>query len=193
MDPMAKFAELLEQAEKTAGIAEPTGMTLSTVAADGRPSARIVLLKGADADGLVFYTNYTSKKGREIQARPEVALLFWWQPLEVQARFEGRAVQVGAAEADAYFATRPRISQLGAWASHQSQPLRAREELEQRYAALEKQYQGKPVPRPPHWGGYRVAPVLAEFWKSGQGRLHHRELYTRASPSAAWSMTLLNP
>ena len=193
MEPMAKFAELLEQARKTPGLAEPTGMTLSTVGADGRPSARIVLLKGADADGLVFYTNYTSKKGREIAARPEVALLFWWQPLEVQVRFEGRAAQVSAAEADAYFASRPRISQLGAWASHQSQPLQAREELLQRYAALEKQHAGKPVPRPPHWGGYRVAPVLAEFWKAVEGRLHHRELYTRATPSAPWSMTLLNP
>ena len=193
MEPMAKFAELLEQARKTPGIAEPTGMTLSTAGADGRPSARIVLLKGADADGLVFYTNYTSKKGREIAARPEVALLFWWQPLEVQVRFEGRAVQVSAAEADAYFATRPRISQLGAWASHQSQPLLAREDLLQRYAALEKQHAGKPVPRPPHWGGYRVAPVLAEFWKAVEGRLHHRELYTRATPAAPWTMTLLNP
>ena len=193
MDPMEKFAELLAQAKKTPGIAEPTGMTLSTVDADGRPSARIVLLKGADADGLVFYTNCTSRKGREILARPDVALTFWWQPLEVQVRFEGRAAQVGAAEADAYFASRARISQLGAWASHQSQPLAAREDLLQRYAALEKQYAGQPVPRPPHWSGFRIAPVSAEFWKGSEGRLHHRELYTRATPSAAWAMTLLNP
>ena len=193
MDPMTRFAELLEQAKATPGIAEPTGMTLSTVGADGQPSSRIVLLKGAEADGLVFYTNYTSKKSREILARPGIALLFWWQPLEVQVRFEGRAVQVSAAEADAYFATRPRISQLGAWASHQSQPLRDREELERRYAALEKQHEGKTVPRPPQWGGYRVAPVLVEFWKNGAGRLHHRELYTRPTPGRAWKMTLLNP
>ena len=193
MDPMIRFAELLAQAEKTPGIAEPTGMTLSTVGADGRPSARIMLLKGVDAGGLVFYTNYTSRKGREVVARPDVALTFWWQPLEVQVRFEGRATQVGAAEADAYFASRPRISQLGAWASHQSQPLKAREELLERYAALEKQSQGKPVPRPPHWGGFRVAPLAAEFWKGSEGRLHHRELYTRVTPSAAWTMTLLNP
>lgn len=193
MDPMIRFAELLAQAEKTPGIAEPTGMTLSTVGADGRPSARIMLLKGVDAGGLVFYTNYTSRKGREVVARPDVALTFWWQPLEVQVRFEGRAIQVGAAEADAYFASRPRISQLGAWASHQSQPLKAREELLERYAALEKQYAGKAVPRPPHWGGFRVAPLAVEFWKNGEGRLHHRELYTRASPAAPWTMTLLNP
>ena len=193
MDPMKRFAELLEQAKTTPGIAEPTGMTLSTVGADGRPSARIMLLKGVDAGGLVFYTNYTSRKGREVVARPDVALTFWWQPLEVQVRFEGRAIQVGAAEADAYFASRPRISQLGAWASHQSQPLKAREELLERYAALEKQYAGKAVPRPPHWGGFRVAPLAVEFWKNGEGRLHHRELYTRASPAAPWTMTLLNP
>ena len=193
MDPMAKFAELLEQARKTKAIAEPTGMTLSTVGADGRPSARIVLLKDADAAGVVFYTNFTSRKGREILARPEVALLFWWHPLEVQVRFEGRAAKVTALEADAYFATRPRISQLGAWASHQSQPLLGREELLQRYAALEKQYAGQPVPRPPHWGGFRVAPLSVEFWKNGEGRLHHRELYTRPTPSAPWTMTLLNP
>ena len=193
MDPMVRFAELMKQAQKTPGIAEPTGMTLSTVGADGWPSSRIVLLKGAEADGLVFYTNYTSKKGREILARPEIALLFWWQPLEVQVRFEGRAVQVSAAEADTYFASRPRISQLGAWASHQSEPLKAREELLGRYAALEKQYAGKAVPRPPHWGGFRVAPLAVEFWKNGEGRLHHRELYTRARPSEPWAMTLLNP
>ena len=193
MDPMAKFAELLERAMKTPAIAEPTGMTLATVGADGRPSARIVLLKSAESDGLVFYTNYASKKGREILARPEVALTFWWHALEVQVRFEGRAEKVSAAEADVYFASRPRISQLGAWASHQSQPLRDREELEQRYAALEKQHEGKAVPRPPHWGGYRVAPVLAEFWKNGAGRMHHRELYTRPTPGRAWTMTLLNP
>ena len=193
LDPMAKFAELLAQAAAAPGIAEPTGMTLSTVGADGRPSARIVLLKGADAGGLVFYTNYTSRKGREILARPDLALTFWWQPLEVQVRFEGRAAQVTAAEADAYFASRPRISQLGAWASQQSQPLAARAQLEERYAALEKRYAGQPVPRPPHWSGFRVAPLAAEFWKAGAGRLHHRELYTRATTSAPWSMTLLNP
>ena len=193
MDPMRKFVELLERARATPGIPEPTGMTLSTVGADGRPSARIVLLKGANQAGLVFYTNYTSRKGREILARPDVALTFWWHPLEVQVRFEGRASQVSAAEADAYFASRPRVSQLGAWASHQSQPLATREELEQRFAALEKQCEGKPVPRPPHWSGFRVAPTAIEFWHSRIGRLHHRELYTREGPGAPWSMTLLNP
>jgi len=193
MDPMRKFVELLERARATPGIAEPTGMTLSTVGADGRPSARVVLIKGADADGLVFYTNYNSRKGREILARPEVALTFWWQPLEAQVRFEGRAVKVTPAEADAYFASRQRVSQLGAWASEQSRPLASREELEARFAALEKKYEGKQVPRPPHWSGFRVAPTAVEFWHSRVGRLHHRELYTREGPGAPWSMTLLNP
>ena len=168
-------------------------MTLSTVGADGRPSARVVLLKGIDGDGLVFYTNYNSRKGREILARPDVALTFWWPPLESQVRFEGRATQVGEAEADAYFATRPRVSQLGAWASEQSAVLATRAELEQRFAALERKFEGKQIPRPPHWSGFRVAPTAVEFWKNAPGRLHHRELYTRKAPGAPWTMTLLNP
>ena len=122
MDPLAKFIELLERAKQTPGIFDANGMTLSTVGADGRPSARIVLLKGADAQGLVFYTNTLSRKGRELAARPDLALTFWWPQLESQVRFEGRAARVSDAEADAYFASRARVSQLGAWASQQSQP-----------------------------------------------------------------------
>jgi pyridoxamine 5'-phosphate oxidase len=193
MDPIARFAELLQRAQGTPAIAEPTGMTLSTVNAEGRPSARVVLLKGLDAQGLVFYTNTRSRKGRDIAARPEVSLTFWWPQLESQVRFEGPAVRVADAEADAYFATRPRLSQLGAWASDQSAPLRSREELEKRFADLERQYEGKEVPRPAHWSGYRVAPLAVEFWWNRPGRLHERELYTRASPQAPWKMTLLNP
>jgi len=193
MDPIARFVELLERAGRTPAIAEPTGMTLSTVGADGRPSSRIVLLKGIDADGLVFYTNARSRKGRDIAARPDVSVTFWWPQLESQVRFEGPARPVSAAEADAYFATRPRVSQLGAWASDQSAPLRTREELENRYQELERKYEGKEVPRPPHWSGYRVTPLAVEFWRNRPGRLHERELYTRASAGAPWSMTLLNP
>ena len=126
MDPIARFIELLERAKKVPTIADATGMTLSTVSAEGRPSARVVLLKGIDAQGLVFYTNTRSRKGQEIAARPDVALTFWWPELESQVRFEGRALRVEDAEADAYFATRPRVSQLGAWASDQSAPLRSR-------------------------------------------------------------------
>ena len=193
MDPIAKFIELLDRARKTPGIADATGMTLSTVGADGRPSARVVLLKGVDERGLVFYTNYTSRKAREIVARPNVTLTFWWPQLESQVRFEGAAAKATPEEADAYFATRPRVSQIGAWASDQSAPLASREEIEQRFAALEKKYEGKPIPRPPHWGGYRVTPSSVEFWWNRPGRLHERELYTRPAPGKPWTMTLLNP
>jgi pyridoxamine 5'-phosphate oxidase len=122
-----------------------------------------------------------------------VALCFWWHPLESQVRFEGPAALVADAEADAYFATRPRESQIGAWASSQSEKLASREELEARFAELEKKYRGREVPRPPHWSGYRVAPLAVEFWSSRPGRLHERELYTREKPGAPWSMVLLNP
>jgi pyridoxamine 5'-phosphate oxidase len=193
MDPMAKFIELFEQARRTPGILEPTGMTLTTVNAEGRPGSRVVLLKGVDPAGLVFYTNTLSRKGRDIAARPDVALNFWWPQLESQVRFEGRAAAVTAAEADAYFATRARLSQLGAWASNQSQPLRTREELERRFEELSRKYEGAPVPRPPHWSGYRVAPLSVEFWHNRPGRMHDRELYTRPAVGAEWSMTLLNP
>ena len=190
---MGKFIELLELAKRTAGIVEPTAMTLSTVGADGQPSARVVLIKGADTDGLVFYTNYNSRKAREILARPAVALTFWWPLLESQVRVEGRAVKIPSQEADKYFATRPRLSQIGAWASDQSAPLRSREELERRFEEISRKYEGAPIPRPPHWSGFRVAPLAIEFWHSRPGRLHERELYTRASADAPWSMTLLNP
>ncbi|MFN2546417.1 MAG: pyridoxamine 5'-phosphate oxidase [Myxococcales bacterium] len=192
MDPIAKFIEMLDRARKTPGIHDATGMTLATADAQGRPSARVVLLKGVDANGLVFYTNTKSRKGREIAAQPQVSLSFWWPQLESQVRFEGRAVRVSDGEADAYFATRPRDSQIGAWASAQSEPLGSREELEQRFAELSRKYPAK-APRPPHWTGYRVAPLAIEFWWNRPGRLHLRELYTRNEPGGPWSMTLLNP
>ena len=193
MDPIAKFIELLERAKQTTGIHDATGMTLATASSDGRPSARVVLLKAVNANGLVFYTNTLSRKGREIAAQPWVSLSFWWPQLESQVRFEGKAARLTDAEADAYFATRPRESQVGAWASQQSEPLASREELEQRFREIAQQYEGKAVPRPPHWGGYRVAPLSVEFWWNRAGRLHERELYTRANPAAPWSLSLLNP
>lgn len=193
MDPLTKFVELLERARTTPGIFDATAMTLATVGDDGRPSARIVLLKSAGPEGLIFYTNHQSRKGRQIIAHPDVALVFWWPQLESQVRFEGRALQARSDDADAYFATRARISQLGAWASEQSQPLASRQELEERFAQLEKKYEGKTIPRPPHWGGFRVVPVSVEFWWNRPGRLHERELYTRPQPGAPWTKTLLNP
>jgi pyridoxamine 5'-phosphate oxidase len=192
-DPIQRFIALLERARQTPQIIEPTGMTLATVGADGRPSARVVLLKGVDEDGLVFYTNFQSRKGREALARRDVALVFWWAPLETQVRFEGPAERVSEEEADAYFATRPRGSQLGAWASAQSEPIRSRAELEAKLADVTEKFEGMPVPRPPHWSGLRVRPNSIEFWKSRPNRLHERELYTREKQGAPWYMELLNP
>ncbi|MFL5312477.1 MAG: pyridoxamine 5'-phosphate oxidase [Myxococcales bacterium] len=192
-DPLQRFLALLERARAMPGIVEPTAMTLATVGADGRPSARVVLLKDADEDGLVFYTNLESRKGRDALARPDVALLFWWGPLESQVRFEGRAERVSDAEADAYFATRARGSQLGAWASAQSSPLASRADLTAKLAEVTEKFEGMPVPRPPHWSGLRVKPLSVEFWKNRPDRLHERDLYTREKPGAPWSVQLLNP
>jgi pyridoxamine 5'-phosphate oxidase len=193
MDPLQRFSELLHKVRDNPGLIEPTGMTLSTVGADGRPSARVVLLKGLDARGLVFYTNSLSRKGRDLKAHPDVALTFWWPQVETQVRFEGAAERVSDEESDAYFATRVRMSQIGAWASQQSEELSSRAELDDRFAAVEKQYEGKTIPRPPHWFGYRVAPVYVEFWFSRPGRLHERDAYLREKPGAPWTMKLLNP
>ncbi|HKC61979.1 MAG TPA: pyridoxamine 5'-phosphate oxidase [Myxococcales bacterium] len=192
-DPLQRFLALLERAKATPQIVEPTAMTLATVSAEGRPSARLVLLKDADEDGLVFYTNLESRKAREALARPDVALVFWWAPLESQVRFEGRAERVSDEEADAYFATRARGSQLGAWASAQSRPLASRAELEAKLAEVTEKFEGMPVPRPPHWSGLRVKPLSVEFWRSRPNRLHERELYAREKPGAPWSVQLLNP
>ncbi len=192
-DPLQRFLALLERAKATPQVVEPTAMTLATVSAEGRPSARVVLLKDADEDGLVFYTNLDSRKGREALARPDVALLFWWGQLGSQVRFEGRAERVSDEEADAYFATRARGSQLGAWASAQSRPIASRAELEAKLAEVTDKFEGMPVPRPPHWSGLRVKPLSIEFWRNRPNRLHERELYTREKPGAPWSVQLLNP
>src|SRR5216684_965849 len=192
-DPLQRFLALLEKARANKQVVEPTAMTLATVDASGRPSARLVLLKDADEDGLIFYTNLDSRKGREALARPDVALVFWWGPLESQVRFEGRAERVSDEEADAYFATRARGSQLGAWASAQSRPLASRGRPGAELAAATEKFEGMPVPRPPHWSGLRVRPLSIEFWRSRPNRLHERELYTREKPGAPWSVQLLNP
>jgi pyridoxamine 5'-phosphate oxidase len=192
MDPLSRFAELYAEA-CLKPCHDPTGMTLSTVGADGRPSARVVLLKGVDGGGFVFYTNTRSRKGRELAANPQVALTVWWPHIGWQVRVEGTVASVSEAEADAYFATRARGSQLGAWASEQSQTLESRAELEARLAEVTRRYEGQPVPRPPHWSGYRVTPLVVELWKSRDDRLHDRQLYSRPSPSAPWTMRLLNP
>ncbi|MGQ0713388.1 MAG: pyridoxamine 5'-phosphate oxidase [Gemmatimonadaceae bacterium] len=193
MDPIAHFQTLLAaaQAVDRTILPEPTAMTLATVGPDGQPSARLVLLKAVDARGFVFYTNLRSRKGRDIAANARTALTFHWQPLQVQVRVEGVAEQVTDAEADAYFATRARGSQIGAWASDQSEVLAADSELDARVAEFEKRFAGRDVPRPPHWSGYRVIPHRIEFWRNRPSRLHERRLFERAD--GAWRERLLFP
>ncbi|QNK02604.1 pyridoxamine 5'-phosphate oxidase [Dyella telluris] len=186
------FVQLLDEAGKS-GEPEPTAMSLASVDAAGRVSSRIVLLKGADERGFRFYTNYESDKGSQVEAHPQVALCFHWKQLRnaVQVRVEGVARKVQPEESDAYFATRPRESQLGAWASLQSQTLPDRETFEQRYARYEHEFEGRDVPRPPHWGGYVVEPDMVEFWYGAEYRLHERVRWSRHGQT--WTSRLLYP
>ena len=188
-DPIARFAEVFERAEAT-GMRDPNAMVLGSVDAEGRPSSRVVLLKDFDDRGFVFYTNFESRKGLEILANPAVSLLFFWRDLDQQVRIEGDASQVSDEEADAYFASRARGSQLGAWASLQSQPMSGRAELLARVAKVEAKHLGK-VPRPPHWSGFRVAPRRIEFWVAGKFRLHDRTQYDRTDNG--WTHQTLYP
>ena len=189
---LATFDDLLAQA-RAADDPEPTAMTLATIR-DGRPHARIVLLKGADMRGFRFFTNYESAKGGDLAAHAQAALCFHWKALRngVQVRVEGRVEKLPAAESDAYFATRARGSQLGAWASLQSQPLPDRAAFDARYAEVEHRFANTDVPRPPHWGGYLVVPDRIEFWYGADFRLHERRLYARDA-DGAWSRGLLYP
>jgi pyridoxamine 5'-phosphate oxidase len=189
-DPMELFAEWFREAED-AGVDVPETMTLATADSDGAPSARMVLLKGADEEGFVFYSGYVSRKAGELERNPRAALVFYWRPLGKQVRVEGRVERVSEAESAAYFATRPRGSQVAAWASQQSEPLAGREELDRRYAELEQEYEGRAVPLPPHWGGFRLRPDAIEFWQHRDNRLHDRTRYTRAREG--WRSELLSP
>jgi pyridoxamine 5'-phosphate oxidase len=189
-DPIAMFAELFEQAKKS-GLEEPEAMVLSTVDQNGRPSSRYVLLKELDAHGFVFYTNLESRKARALAAHPYAALCFYWPPLDKQVRVEGDVERVSDADADAYFATRPRESQLGAWASKQSAALDARATLERQLDDVRARFEGQPVTRPPFWSGFRVVPSAIEFWTRHAARLHDRARFTRND--GGWSRTLLYP
>jgi len=189
-DPFARFHAWMVAAIENDPI-EPNAMTVVTATPDGRPSARIVLLKGVDDRGFVFYTNKESRKAAELAANPRAALLFLWKSLARQIRIEGTVEDVTDAEADAYFASRARISRLGAWASSQSRPLGSRAELEQRLADYEARYPGEEIPRPPYWSGYRVIPERFEFWQGMDFRLHDRTTYTRAPDG--WTMGKLYP
>ena len=192
-EAMAEFARLFEAAE-AAGEPDRTAMTLATATLDARPSARTVLLKGFDARGFVFYTHLDGRKGRELQANPYAALLFHWPRVElgVQVRIEGRVHTVPDDEADAYFATRARGSQLGAWASLQSETLDARATFEARLAEIERRFEGRDVPRPPRWTGFRVRPRWIEFWHAAEFRWHERRLYER-DVACRWSKRMLYP
>lgn len=190
-DPIQQF-ERWWQEVLAAQIPEPNGMTLATATPEGRPSARIVLLKGFDARGFVFYSNGLSRKGQEIEVNPQAALVFWWEPLERQVRIEGAIGRIDPQESDAYFHSRPRSSQLGAWASEQSQVIEGRQGLETRLQDLEDRYgDGERVPRPPHWGGFRLVPDRIEFWQGRPSRLHDRLCYLKQSEG--WSIVRLSP
>jgi pyridoxamine 5'-phosphate oxidase len=191
-DPLRQFDRWLAEAIR-AELPEPTAMTLATADAAGRPSARIVLLKGVGPDGFVFYTNYASRKGAELDARPDAALLFHWVELERQVRVEGAVTRVAAAESDAYFSSRPLASRIGAWASPQSRAIADRAWLEREFEATTARFgaDGADVPRPPHWGGYRLAPNAVEFWQGRRSRLHDRLRYVRGP--AGWEIERLAP
>jgi pyridoxamine 5'-phosphate oxidase len=189
-DPLRHFGDWFAEAARSEP-KDPDAMTLATCTPEGVPSARTVLLKGHDERGFVFYTNTESRKGAELAANPHAALLFYWKSLGRQIRIEGTTEPVSGAEADSYYATRPRISRLGAWASDQSRPLPSREELERRLAAVEARHPGEDIPRPPNWSGFRLIPASFEFWQEMSFRLHDRTVYTRGGDG--WTIGKLYP
>lgn len=192
-DPIDLYREWFEQALASSGELDAKAASLATVDEAGRPSARMVLIQYFDETGFTFFTNLMSPKARDLAGRPDAALCLHWPIIQRQVRIDGRATQVDDAEADAYFASRPRESQIGAWASKQSAPLEREDALAVRVAQLTADYDGKTVPRPPFWSGFRLVPSAIEFWTGKPGRLHDRLRYARASSGAAWTMLRLYP
>lgn len=189
-NPFIQFQQWFDQA-LVAQLPEPNAMTLATVTPDGKPRARMVLLKDFDEQGFVFYTNYNSQKGQELAENPQASLVFWWAQLERQVRIGGRVEKVSENQSDEYFFSRPLNSRLGAWVSNQSEVIESREVLEQKLQELHTKYQDQDVPRPRHWGGLRVIPIEIEFWQGRPSRLHDRLLYTRENSS--WKIERLSP
>lgn len=190
-DPFVQFRNWYEEA-RARQVPMPEAMTLATVSADGRPDARMVLLKGRRDARFYFFTNYRGKKAADLESLPHAALVFWWEPLRRQVRIRGPVSVASAVDSDAYFESRPRNSQLGAWTSPQSEPIDSREVLLDAFAACERRYKDKPVPRPPHWGGYYVTAKEIEFWQEQPFRMHDRLLYRR-QPDGGWSWERLAP
>jgi pyridoxamine 5'-phosphate oxidase len=189
-DPIEQFGRWFADANR-ATVLESNAMTLATVDEKGQPTTRIVLLKGFNDRGFEFFTNYTSRKGRELEANPRASLLFFWAPLERQVRIDGSVEMLTRTESEAYFHVRPVESQLGAWASHQSQVIESREQLKTRQEELRQRFAGAEIPVPPFWGGYRLMPAEIEFWQGGPSRLHDRLLYVRSGD--AWTIQRLSP
>jgi pyridoxamine 5'-phosphate oxidase len=192
-DPIERFRSVYAAAQRIdrSIVPDPSAMALGTVEDGGQPSVRIVLLKAFDERGFVFYTNYQGRKGRHLIAHPKAALCFYWAPIDIQVRIEGTVSKVSEAEADAYFATRARMSQIGAWASRQSEPVESPTALDDRVAKYEREFEGREVPRPEFWSGFRVRPERIEFWKNRPNRLHERHLYTRVGND--WRIETLYP
>lgn len=191
-DPFRQFLTEFRKAEE-AGISQPEAMSLATSGSSGQPSLRTVLFKGLVRGGFSFYTNYESTKARELAENPRASLLFFWEPLAQQVRVEGRVAKLTREESEAYFRTRPRLSQLGAWASAQSQRIGSTAELQAKVDAVDERYRNQEVPCPPHWGGYQLVPVTIEFWYGKAGRLHERFVYERKTPEDAWSIHMKSP
>lgn len=190
-NPIKQFQRWYDEA-LGAQVLEPETMALATAAKDGVPSVRMILLKHFDADGFVFYTNYNSQKGKELVENPYAALVFYWEELHRQVRIEGTVSKVSPEESDAYFQTRPREAQISAYASQQSDVIGSRTELDRRFEELQKEYEGRPIPRPPHWGGYRLKPTRIEFWQARYARLNDRVVY-ELQKDGSWSMKRLAP